>query len=154
MRKINRRNFSCLSVVVRKGILPLFYGKRVFSFRNGAGGILFFSKVRKKRWKTSKRKKGFFLREMGIGGKKNRAAPGLELPFKCRDNRLLYFFFSTDALMKLMNRGWGFSTVLLYSGWNCVPTYHVHLGTSTISTRLLVGLIPVLASPFASNSSL
>lgn len=153
MRKINRRNFSCLSVVVRKGILPLFYGKRVFSFRNGAGGILFFSKVRKKRWKTSKRKKVFFCGRWGVTAK-NRAAPIQELTFKCRDNRLLYFFFSTDALMKLMNRGWGFSTVLLYSGWNCVPTYHVHLGTSTISTRLLVGLIPVLASPFASNSSL
>lgn len=154
MRKIKWRNFSCLSRVVRKGVLPLFYGKTVFSFRIWTGGFLFFSKVRKKRWKTSKRKKGFFLREMRGRNKKNRAAPMGKPPFKCRDNRLLYFFFSTAALMKLMNRGWGFSTVLLYSGWNCVPTYHVHLGTSTISTRLLVGLIPVLASPFASNSFL
>ena len=114
----------------------------------------FLFKSAEKEMENEQKEKKIFLREMGIGGKKNRAAPIQELPFKCRDNRLLYFFFSTAALMKLMNRGWGFSTVLLYSGWNCVPTYHVHLGTSTISTRLLVGLIPVLASPFASNSSL
>lgn len=112
-----------------------------------------FKSAEKEMENEQKEKKDFFAGDEGTQ-QKNRAAPMGKPPFKCRDNRLLYFFFSTAALMKLMNRGWGFSTVLLYSGWNCVPTYHVHLGTSTISTRLLVGLIPVLASPFASNSFL
>src|SRR5688572_11479436 len=33
-----------------------------------------------------------------------------------------FFLKSMTALTKLTNRGCGFTTVLLSSGWNCVPT--------------------------------
>ena len=50
---------------------------------------------------------------------------------------LTFYYFPLATLTKFMKRGCGCSTVLLYSGWNCVPTYQRCFGTSTISTRSL-----------------
>ena len=44
-------------------------------------------------------------------------------------------YLSIAALMNDTNNGCGCSTVLLYSGWNCVPMYHFNVGISTISTK-------------------
>ena len=55
------------------------------------------------------------------------------------------------ALMNDTNNGCGCSTVLLYSGWNCVPMYHFNVGISTISTKSDSGLIPTHFMPASSN---
>ena len=54
------------------------------------------------------------------------------------------------ASTKLMKSGWGRRTVLLYSGWNGVRVYHFYWGISTISARLLSGLMPTHCMPFCS----
>ena len=59
-----------------------------------------------------------------------------------------------QAFMNDMNNGWGWSTVELYSGWNCVPMYHRLSGISTISTSPEAGLVPTHFIPAFSNSSL
>ncbi len=51
------------------------------------------------------------------------------------------------SLIKSTNSGWGRSTLLRYSGWNCTPTNHLLVGISTISTSLPSGLIPVAIIP-------
>lgn len=55
--------------------------------------------------------------------------------------------------MKLRKSGWGWSTVLVYSGWNCAPMYHRSSGISTISTRFDSGLRPVHFMPASSKLS-
>ena len=62
--------------------------------------------------------------------------------------------YKLQALTKSTKRGCGASTVLLYSGWNWVPTYQRLEGTSTISTKPLSGLMPLHFIPAASNASL
>ena len=54
------------------------------------------------------------------------------------------------ALTNDRNSGCGCSTVLLYSGWNCVPMYHFSVGISTTSTRSDSGLTPTHFMPAVS----
>ena len=64
-----------------------------------------------------------------------------------------YLLVFAAVRMKSRNSGWGFSTVLEYSGWNCVPTYHLCSGISTISTSWLSSFLPLHLMPFASYIS-
>ena len=59
--------------------------------------------------------------------------------------------FSIAVLTKFTNNGCGLSTVLWYSGWNCVPMYHFSPGISTISTSPLSGFLPTQSMPAFSN---
>ena len=66
----------------------------------------------------------------------------------------LIYYLSIAALINDMNKGCGFNTVLLYSGWNCVPIYHFSPGISMISTKSDSGLTPTQRMPAFSNSAL
>lgn len=64
------------------------------------------------------------------------------------------FFVFDGSFHKCNEQRMRFSTVLPYSGWNCVPTNHFKVGISTISTRSDSGLIPTHFMPAASYRSL
>lgn len=61
--------------------------------------------------------------------------------------------FANAARTNATKSGCGLRTVLLYSGWYCVPTNHGWSATSTTSTNPVSGLTPAALMPAASYSS-